>query len=138
MVEDLTYRKSRSKPQGIAATALPESALLADSARLLVLSFGMTDRSRFSIIPIGSLHTGWALKVDGIIRRSSPSLISLGAYVDAIMAGADEADADNIARAIEARPWPTYEERMAVFSPAGPWKPSRAPFKKQSVGARHP
>ena len=26
------------------------------------------------------------------------------------------------ARAIEARPWPTYEERMAVFSPAGPWK----------------
>ena len=34
---------------------------------------------------------------------------------DAIMAGADEADADNIAKAIEARPWPTYEERMAVF-----------------------
>ena len=30
-------------------------------------------------------------------------LISLGAYVDAIMAGADEADADNIARAIEAQ-----------------------------------
>jgi hypothetical protein len=85
----------------------------------------MTDRSRFTIGPIGSLHTGWALKVDGVLRRSSPSLISLGAYVDAIMAGADEADADNIARAIEARPWPTYEERMAVFSPAGPWKPSR-------------
>jgi hypothetical protein len=20
-------------------------------------------------------------------------------------------------------PWPTYEERMSVFSPAGPWKP---------------
>jgi hypothetical protein len=52
-------------------------------------------------------------------------LISLGAYVDAIMAGADEADADNIATAIEARPWPSYEERLAVFSPAGPWKPSR-------------
>jgi hypothetical protein len=96
----------------------------------------MTDRSRFSITPIGSLHTGWALKVDGILRRSSPSLISLGAYVDAIMAGADEADADNIARAIEARPWPTHEERMAVFSPAGPWKPSRDPFKKQPTGAR--
>jgi hypothetical protein len=78
----------------------------------------MTDRSRFSITPIGSLHTGWALKVDGVIRRSSPSLISLGAYVDAIMAGADEADADNIARAIEARPWLSYEERIAVFSPA--------------------
>jgi hypothetical protein len=90
----------------------------------------MTDRSRFTIGPIGSLHTGWALKVDGVIRRSSPCLIALGAYVDAMMAGADEADADNIARAIEARPWPTYEERMAVFPPAGPWKPSRDPFKK--------
>jgi hypothetical protein len=92
----------------------------------------MTDRSHFSIIPIGSLHTGWALKVDGVIRRTSPSLLPLGAYVDAIMAGASEANADNIARAIEARPWPSYEERMAVFSPAGPWKPSRDPFKKQS------
>jgi hypothetical protein len=94
----------------------------------------MTDRSRFSIIPIGSLHTGWALKVDGVLRRSSPSLISLGAYVDAIMAGADEADADNIARAIEARPWPDYEERLAVFSPAGPWKPSRDPFTPHASG----
>ena len=45
-----------------------------------------------------------------------------------IMVGASEADADNIAQAIEARPWPTYEERTAVFSPAGPWKPSRDPF----------
>ena len=93
----------------------------------------MTDRSRFSIVPIGSLHTGWGLQVDGIIRRSSPSLIARGAYVDAIMAGASEADADNIARAIEARPWPTYEERMAVFSPAGPWKPSRDPFTPQAA-----
>jgi hypothetical protein len=54
-------------------------------------------------------------------KKSAP----LGADVDAILAGASEADADNIARAIEARPWPTYEERMAVFSPAGPWKSSR-------------
>jgi hypothetical protein len=67
-------------------------------------------------------------KVDGVIRRSNSSSIPLGAYVDAIMAGASEADADYIARAIEARPWPTYEERMAIFSPAGPWKPSRDPF----------
>jgi hypothetical protein len=88
----------------------------------------MTDRSRFIIIPVGSLYTGWALKVDGVIRRSNSSLSRLGAYVNAIMAGASEADADNIARAIEARLWPTYEERMAVFSPAGPWKPSRDPF----------
>jgi hypothetical protein len=95
------------------------------------VSFGHDDRSRLSIIPIGSLHTGWALKVDGVIRRSNSSLISLGAYVDAIMAGASEADADNIARAIEARPWPTYEERMAVFSPAGPW--SRRAIRSRSV-----
>jgi hypothetical protein len=91
----------------------------------------MTDRSRFSIIPIGSLHTGWALKIDGVIRRSSPSSISLGADVDAIMAGADEADANNIAKAIGARAWPTCEERMAVCSAAGPWKPSRDPFKRR-------
>jgi hypothetical protein len=65
-----------------------------------------------------------------------PELDLAGAYVDAIMAGADGADADNIARAIEARPWPTHEERMAVFSSAGPWKPSRDPFKKQPTSAR--
>ena len=52
----------------------------------MALSFGMTDRSLFSIIPIGSLHAGWALKVDGVLRRSSPNLIALGAFVDAIMA----------------------------------------------------
>jgi hypothetical protein len=46
------------------------------------------------------------------------------------MAGAHEADADNIARAIEARPWPTYEERLAVFSPTGRPVPSRDPFKR--------
>ena len=89
-------------------------------------------RRAASISPIGSLNTGWALKVDGVIRRTSPSLLPLGAYVDTILAGADEANADNIARAIEARPWPTYEERMAVFSPAGPWKPSRDRFTPQA------
>lgn len=90
----------------------------------------MPDRSRYSIVPIGSLHTGWGLKVDGVIQRSDDNMIRLAAYVDAIMAGADEADADNIAQAVAARPWPSHEERMAVFSPAGPWKPSRDPFKK--------
>lgn len=87
-------------------------------------------RSRYRIVPIGSLHTGWGLEVDGVIKRSNASMIPLAAYVDAIMAGADEADADNIAQAIEARPWPSYEERMAVFTVAGPWEPSREPFKK--------
>jgi hypothetical protein len=60
----------------------------------------MSDRSRFTIVHIGSLHTG-ALKIDSIIRRSAPNMIPLAAYLDAIMAGADEADADNIARVIE-------------------------------------
>jgi hypothetical protein len=64
----------------------------------------MTDRSRYSIIPIGRLHTGWVPKVDGIIRRSSPSLIPLAAYADAIVAGGRGAAADYTARAIEAPP----------------------------------
>jgi hypothetical protein len=63
----------------------------------------MSDRSRFTIVPIGSLHTGGALKIDGVIRRSAPNMIPLAAYVDAIMAGADEADADNIAWVIEVK-----------------------------------
>ena len=90
------------------------------------------DRSRFSIVPIGSLGNGWAPKVDGMIRRSGPSLVPLAAYVEAVMAGADEADADLIAKAIEARPWPDYEERLAVFKVVGPWRPSRDPFSRSS------
>lgn len=91
------------------------------------------DRSRYSIVPIGSAHTGFALKVDGVIRRSNPSMVPLAAYVDAIMAGAAEADADNIANAIAARPWPTYEERLVVFRTVGPWQPSRDPFRKDAA-----
>jgi len=56
----------------------------------------------------------------------------LAAYVDALMAGADQADADLIAEAMAARPWPTYEERLSVFSVTGPWRPSRDPFGKGS------
>jgi hypothetical protein len=94
----------------------------------------MTDRSRFSIIPVGSLYTGWALKVDGVIRRSNSSLSRLGAYVNAIMAGASEADADNIARAIEARPWPTYEERMSGLLAGRPVEAVARPVPS----SRHP
>jgi hypothetical protein len=39
----------------------------------------------------------------------------LGAYLDAILAGVNEYDSDNIAKVIERRPLPSYEERMAVF-----------------------
>jgi hypothetical protein len=94
------------------------------------------DRSRFSITPIGSLAAGWALKVDGVIRRSGPSLLPLAAWVDAVMAGADDADADLIAKAIEARPWPDYEERLAVFEVVGPWRPLREPFSRSSGRSR--
>jgi hypothetical protein len=37
----------------------------------------------------------------------------LGAYLDAILAGANEFDASDIAKVIERRPRPSYEERMA-------------------------
>ena len=88
------------------------------------------DRSRYSITPIGSLD-GRCLKLDGLIRRTGPRLLPLAAYVDAVMAGAEEADADLIAKAIEARPWPDYEERLAVFEVVGPWRPSRDPFTER-------
>lgn len=90
----------------------------------------MPSRSRYRIVSIGSSHTGWGLEVDGIIRRTSPTALELAAYLDAIMAGASETDADYIARAVRARPSPTYEERMAVFTPTGQPAPSRDPFKK--------
>jgi hypothetical protein len=52
----------------------------------------------------------------------------LGAYLDAVVAGASVYDADDIAKVIERRPRPSYEERMAVFSPTGQPEPSREPF----------
>jgi hypothetical protein len=84
----------------------------------------------YRIVQIGSLRTGWAIEVDGIITRSGPSVAALGAYLDAIAAGASEYDADDIAKALERRAPPSYEERLAVFSPTGRPAPSRDPFKK--------
>lgn len=88
------------------------------------------DRSRFSVVPIGSAASGWGLKVDGIIKRSHPRMLPLAAYVDALLAGASEADADLVAKAIDARPWPSYEERLAVFEITGPWRPAKELFGK--------
>ena len=87
------------------------------------------DRSRYKIVPIGCLHTGFALTVDGVIKRSSPDMLSLAAYVDAVLAGADETDANLIAQAIAARAWPSFEERVAVFEVTGPWHPSVDSFE---------
>jgi hypothetical protein len=66
-------------------------------------------RSRYQIAPIGSQHTGFALKVDGVIVRSDPRMLPLAARVDAVVAGASDADADAdadaIAKAMAARSW---------------------------------
>ena len=73
----------------------------------------------YRIFRIGSEQTDWALECDGKIVSTHPSAAVLGAYLDAVLAGASECDASDIAKVIERRPWPSYEERMAVFSPAG-------------------
>jgi hypothetical protein len=93
-------------------------------------------RSGWTITPIGSLQSGWALKRDGVVRRSGPDLLPLAAYVDAILAGASEEDADLIAKAIARRPWPSYEERLSAFEVTGPWRPSRDPFGKGTKTAK--
>jgi hypothetical protein len=89
-----------------------------------------TERSRFRIVPIGSLRNAWGLEIDGLIRRSNHNALALAAYVDALIAGASEHDADFIARAIASRPWPTHAELMAVYTPTGGPEPSCDPFEK--------
>ena len=84
----------------------------------------------YRIVRIGSLQTGWAIERDGVVTRSGPSAEVLGAYLDAILAGANEFDAGDIAKVIERRPRPTYEERMSVFSPTGRPEPSRKLFPR--------
>ena len=84
-----------------------------------------------SIVQIGSSKTGWVIEVDGIIRNSHPSVAWLGAWLDAITAGASDWDATDIANALEKRPPPSYEERLAVFKPSGRPEPSRNPFEKE-------
>ena len=37
----------------------------------------MSDRSRYSIIPLGSAYTGFALTIGGVIRSSDPDMIRL-------------------------------------------------------------
>jgi hypothetical protein len=84
----------------------------------------------YRIVRIGSLQTGWAIERDGQITKSHPSAKVLGAYLDAVLAGASEYDASDIGKVIERRPRPSYEERMAVFSPTGRPEPSREPFPR--------
>jgi len=70
------------------------------------------------------------IEVDGIITRSALTTTPLAAWLDARLAGANEFDASDIAKVIEQQPQPSYEERMAVFSPTGRPEPSREPFTR--------
>ena len=46
-------------------------------------------------------------------------LRTLGAWLDALLAGASSFDAEDIAQVIERRSRPSYEERLAVFNAPG-------------------
>ena len=94
----------------------------------------MTDpklrRTGWAIEPVGSLHTGWALVFGREIQATHPSAFFLGAYLDAILKGADTRDAGFIAQAMAKRGWPTHEECLAVFRADGGPPPSPQPFMK--------
>jgi hypothetical protein len=62
----------------------------------------------------------------------------LGAWLDAILAGASEYEANDIAEVIARRPRPTYEEWRAVFKPTGRPELSREPFPVLSKGGGRP
>ena len=53
------------------------------------------------IIRTGNLQTGWALECNRQLIRTHPSAAVLGAHIDTILAGVNEYDADDIAKAIE-------------------------------------
>jgi hypothetical protein len=61
-----------------------------------------------------------------------PRIEVLGAWLDAYLAGASSYDADDIAKVIERRPRPSYEERLAVFNATGRPEPS-GPFPDSSA-----
>jgi hypothetical protein len=88
-------------------------------------------RQSYRIVPIGTAGQGWAIERDGKIWMSGASVEVLGAYLDAIVAGASDYDAIDIAKVIERRPRPSYEERLAVFNATGRPKPSINPFPRQ-------
>jgi hypothetical protein len=92
----------------------------------------------YRIVRIGSGPQAWAIERDGVITRSHPRAEVLGAWLDAILAGASVYDADDIAAAIERRSPPSYEERLAVFSPTGRPAPSRDPFTSAAASGRPP
>ena len=116
---------SRYLPCQIDAPLHPRRAYMGQMDQYLHLPRAMTI---YRIIRIGSEQTSWAIERDGQIIRKHPSAAVLGAYLDAILAGVNEHDADDIVKVIERRPRPSYEERVAMFSPTGKSEPSRELF----------
>jgi hypothetical protein len=96
------------------------------------------DSRLYRIVPIGSSNQGWAIEGDGKITRTGNRLEVLGAWLDAILAGASTYDADDIAKVIEQRMRPSYAERKGVFRPTGRPEPSREPFPIVSKGGGRP
>jgi hypothetical protein len=71
---------------------------------------------------------GWAIDRDSKIWRIEPRNEVLGALLDAYLAGASSYDAEDIAKVIERRPRPSYEERLTVFNATGRPETSRDLF----------
>ena len=99
----------------------------------------MDDAHRYRLVPIGrGASAAWAIERDGLVWRSGDRLEVLGAWLDALLAGASSWDADDIAAVIAARPRPSYAERRAVFVPTGRPEPSPDPFPIVSKGGGRP
>jgi hypothetical protein len=88
------------------------------------------DPNRYRIVPLGGAHNAWMIERDGKIWRTDERVEALGAWLDAILAGASTYDADDIANVIATRPRPSYEERLAMFKPTGRPEPSRETVSK--------
>jgi hypothetical protein len=86
---------------------------------------------------MGNGPIGWTER-DGKVWRTGPRIEVLGAWLDAYLAGASSYNADDIAKVIEQRPRPSYEERLAVFNATGHPEPSRDPFPILSKGGGRP
>jgi hypothetical protein len=65
---------------------------------------------RYRIVPIGTGPIGWAIERDGKVWRTGPRLEVLGAWLDALLAGASTHDADDIAKVIERDPIPVVSK----------------------------
>jgi len=78
-------------------------------------------------VPAGSGLVGWAVERDGGIWRTGAAPRDAGRPARAILAGAWEYDADDIAEVIA-------RTASAEFRPAGRPEPSREPFPIVSKG----